>query len=149
MHRLLCFKRWTEYKVYVKADMGERRKMLNIWLKRTRYRGGVESTRLEAKDTKKYPRPKTAFWGQTLGQGHRRKCSPKKIIIRFSIFFSGVLKKRNQKISKKKFFYKKRSTKFQGFQKYCRSQAEDRAIFEDLKLRGQGLQNVSSRAPPL
>ena len=59
-HRLLCFHGWTD-KVYIKADMGERRKTLNIWLKRTRHRGGVEGARLEAKDTKKYPRPKKAL----------------------------------------------------------------------------------------
>ena len=63
-------------------------------------------------------------------------------------------------------------TKFQLFKKYCCPRAEDRAIFEDLRLRGQsqgqgldlrgqgqGLQNVfsrtssrprtSSRTPPL
>ena len=48
-------------KFILKADMGERRKTLNIWLKRTWDRGGVEGTRLEAKDTKTYPRPKTAL----------------------------------------------------------------------------------------
>ena len=58
-HRLLCFQGWTGKSL--KADMGERRKTLNIWLKRTRDRGGVEGTRLEAKDPKKYPRPKTAL----------------------------------------------------------------------------------------
>ena len=36
-------------------------------------------------------------------------------------------------------------TKFQLFKKLCCPRAEDRAIFEDLRLRGQGLQNVSSR----
>ena len=48
------------------------------------FRGGVEDTRLEAKvkDTKK-------FRGQ--GQGHRRKCSPKKGL---QNFFSGDLKKK-------------------------------------------------------
>ena len=48
-------------KFLIKVDMGERRKTLKIWLKRTRDRGGVEGTRLEAKDTKKYPKPKTAL----------------------------------------------------------------------------------------
>ena len=44
------------------------------------------------------------------------------------------------------------STKFQLFKKLCCPRAEDRAIFEDLRLqgqgldlRGQGLQNVSSK----
>ena len=54
-----------------------------------------------------------------------------------------------QVLSKKK----KRSS-----QKFCCPRAEDRPIFEDLRprgqgqgldLRGQGLQNVSSRTPPL
>ena len=52
-------------KFYIKADMGERRKTLNIWLKRTRDRGGVEGTRFEAKDTKKYPRPKKTAFSRT------------------------------------------------------------------------------------
>ena len=40
-------------------------------------------------------------------------------------------------------------------EKWCSPRAEDRAIFEDLRLRGQGLENVSSRprtssrSPPL
>ena len=47
-----CVSRGGLEKVYIKAEMGERRKTLNIWLKRTLDRGGVEGTRLEAKDTK-------------------------------------------------------------------------------------------------
>ena len=41
--------------------------------------------------------------------------------------------------------------KFLLFKKCCCPRAEDRAIFEDLRLRGhgQGHQNVSSRTPPL
>ena len=35
------------------------------------------------------------------------------------------------------------------FQAIYKILTEDRAIFEDLRLRGQGLQNVSSRTPPL
>ena len=62
-------------------------------------RGGVEDTRLEAKDTKKNPRPRTAFprtepleakdrnaRGQ--GQGHRRKRSQKKKVLK--IFFQAI-----------------------------------------------------------
>ena len=49
--------------------MGERRKTLKIWLKRTRDKGVVEGTRLEAKDTKKYPRPKTALSRRDLSKG--------------------------------------------------------------------------------
>ena len=44
-------------------------------------RGGVEDIRLEAKDTKKNPRPKTnpleAKDRNACGQGHRHRCSPK------------------------------------------------------------------------
>ena len=69
-------------------------------------RGGVEDTRLEAKakDTKKNPRPRTAFpRTDTLeamdrnarGQGHKRKCSPKKKRL-------GDLKKKKK--SSQKFF---------------------------------------------
>ena len=106
------------------------------------FRGGVEDTRLEAKakDTKKNPRPRpwprTAFprtdtleakdrnaRGQGQGPRTQAKCSPKK------------------KRSSQKFF--RRSPKL----------AEDWPIFEDLRPQGQGqgqgLQNVSSRTPPL
>ena len=45
-------------------------------------RGGVEDTRLEAKDTKKKPRPRTAFPRtdtlEAKDEGHKRKCSRKK-----------------------------------------------------------------------
>ena len=65
-------------------------------------------------------------------------------------------KKKKKKRSSQKFF--KRSTKFKHFKKYWCPRAEDRPIFEDLRPRGQGLdlrgqgqglQNVSSRTPPL
>ena len=52
-------------------------------------RGGVEDTRLEPKDTKKNSGPRTdpreAKARPLLGQGHRRKCSPKKKV--FKIIF--------------------------------------------------------------
>ena len=81
-------------------------------------------------------------------QGHRRKCSPKKKVF---TNFSGDL----QKQGLQKFF--QAIYKILAIQKIllC-SRAEDRAIFEDLKLRGQGQkldlrgqghQNVSSRTP--
>ena len=89
-------------------------------------------------------------------QGHRRRCSQKKGLQKF---FSGDFQKRKTKKNKKglcKFsarflaFFNKVLT----FQKTVR--AEDRAIFKDLRLRdqgldlrGQGLQNVFSRTPPL
>ena len=54
--------------------MGERRKTLKIWLKQTLDKDVVEGSRLEAKDTKNIRGQRQPF----LGQGHRRKCSPKK-----------------------------------------------------------------------
>ena len=66
-------------------------------------RGGVEDTRLEAKDTKKIQGQGQPFRGQTLSrprtgmleakdQGHRCKCSPKKEI--FKHFFRRSPKKK-------------------------------------------------------
>ena len=62
-------------------------------------------------------------------------------------FFSGILQKKGFKIifsgnlqnkrSSKQFF--RRSTKFSQFKKYCCPRAENRAIFEDLRLQSQGL----------
>ena len=126
-------------------------------------RGGVEDTRLEAKDTKKIRGQGQGqpFRGQTLSrprtgmleakakdQGHKRKCSPKK----------GLHKKFSSDPHEKTFSKKcfKRSTKFEQFKKYCCPRTEDRPIFEDLRPRGQGqgldlrgqgqgLQNLSSR----
>ena len=80
----------------MKVDMGERRKTLKIWLKRTRDRGVVEGTRLEAKDTKKSEAKDSPFEDRPfLGQGHRRKCSPKKNsnITVFKNFFYAFKKK--------------------------------------------------------
>ena len=48
--------------------MGERRKTLKIWLKRTRDRGGVEGTGLEAKETKNIQGQRQPFRGQTLSR---------------------------------------------------------------------------------
>ena len=148
-------------------------------------RGGVEDTRFKAKNAKKNPRPSQGqpFRGQTLSrpstgmlevkaknQGHRRKCSPKKGL---QNFFSGVLQKKVfkqffQAISKKKIFknFFQVIYKILTIQKYYCPRAEDKVIFEDLRLReqsqgldlrgrGHGLQNVSSRprtssrTPPL
>ena len=142
-------------------------------------RGGFEDTRLEAKATKKIRGQGQPFRGQTLSrrrtgmleakakdQGHKRKCSPKKKGLHKN--FSGDLKKKKR--SSQKFL--KRSPQKNVFQKifqalhtiltiqklrnWCCPRAEDRPIFEDLRprgqgldLRGQGLQNVSSRTPPL
>ena len=100
-------------------------------------------------------------------QGHKRKCSPKKKGLHKN--FLGDIQKKKKKRSSQKFF--KRSPRKNVFQKifqaihkiltiqkYCCPRAEDRPIFEDLRprgqglgldRRGQGLQNVSSRTPPL
>ena len=92
-------------------------------------RGGVEDTRLEteakAKNTKRNPRPRTAFprtdtfeakdrnaRGQ--GQGHKRKCSPKK---KKGLHknYSDDLQKKKKKRSSQIFF--KRSPQKNVFQK--------------------------------
>ena len=75
----------------------------------------------------------------------------------FKKFFSGDFSLRKTKKGFTNFLrgFWRFPTKFQRFKKYCWSRAEDRAIFEDLRLRGQGLQNLSSRprtssrTPPL
>ena len=78
-------------------------------------RDGVEITRLEAKDTKKFrgqgqtlsrPRPRTDPL-EAKDQGHRCKCSPNEKKV-FKIFFRAISKKRSSKI----FFRRKRSSKF-------------------------------------
>ena len=129
--------------------MGERRKTLKIWLKRTRDRGVIEGTRLEAKDTKKYPRPKTALSRTDLFQGKDTDASvlQKKIVIIWSskIFFT-CLKKKDLKffqvISKNKIKKSPKKTNFStknNLQNFKDSKntavLEPRtAIFENLKL---------------
>ena len=89
-----------------------------------RSRGGVEDTKLEAKDTKKIrgqgqgqpfrgktlSRPRTGMLEAT-DQGHKRKCSPKKNKV-FKNFFQALSSKKRLL----KFFFR-RSTKFQQFKK--------------------------------
>ena len=123
-------------------------------------RGGVEDTRLEAKDTKKIQGQGQPFRGQTLSRPRTGMLEAK------DTSASALQKKKkkkglhknfssdlHKKTFSKKFF--KRYTKFQQFKKYCCPRAEDRPIFEDLRSRGQGLQNLSSRprtssrTPPL
>ena len=89
--------------------MGERRKTLNIWLKRTRDRGGVEGTRLEAKNTKSIRGQRQPFRGKTLSRARTpAQVFSKKIIIRSSkIFFSGALKKTKSKNLQKTSFSSK------------------------------------------
>ena len=73
----------------------------------------------------------------------------------FKIFFLALSSKKRLP----NFFFR-RSAKFQQLKKKCCPRAEDRPVFEDLRPRGQGLdlrgkgqgqglQNVSSRTPPL
>ena len=115
----------------------------------------------QGKGLKKSPRPRTALPRtdsleakdrNARGQRHRRKCSPKKRSSK--VFFRRSPKKRSSK------FFSGDLQNFNDSKKYCCPRAEDRAIFEDLKLRdqGQGLdlrgqgqrhQNVYSRTPPL
>ena len=78
-------------------------------------RGGVEDTRLEAKDTKKIRGQGQPFRGQTLSrprtgmleakakdQEHKRKCSPKKKKVFTKIF--QAISKNEKKRSSQKFF---------------------------------------------
>ena len=88
-------------------------------------RGGVEDTRLEAKDTKNIQGQGQPFRGQTLSrprtgmleakdQGHKRKCSPKKGL--HKNFSSDLPKKKVfTKISTKKRFPKNVSSAPQNF----------------------------------
>ena len=65
---IYCASRGGLDKVYIKADMGKRRKTLKIWLKRTWDRGVVKGTRLEAKDTKNIRCQRQPFRGQTFSR---------------------------------------------------------------------------------
>ena len=76
-------------------------------------------------------------------QGHKRKCSQKKKF--FKNFFQAISKKifkiifqAFSSIKRLPKFLFRRSSKFQQFKKKCCPRAEDRAIFEDLRPRGQG-----------
>ena len=69
--------------------MGKRRKTLNIWLKRTRDRGGVEGTRLEAKAQKNIRGQRQPFRGQTLSRARTQ---------------AQVFSKKTKKMSLKNFF---------------------------------------------
>ena len=107
------------------------------------------------------PRPRTKDKGQ------RRKCSPKKKVFKiffqakkvFKNFFSSDLYLRKPKKRSLQIFCKVSGVFQRNFNglKIVLSSSRGRAIFEDLRLRGQdqGLQNVSSRprtssrTPPL
>ena len=116
-------------------------------------RGEVEGTRLEAKakDTKKFrgqgegqtfsrPRPRTKDTGASVLQKERSS----------KIFFRRSSLEENKKRSSQSF--REVSGVFQqNFNGSTNSAVLEpkTAIFEDLRLRGQGLQNLSSRTPPL
>ena len=87
--------------------MGERQKTLNIWLKRTRDKGGVEGTRLEPKDTKNIRSQRQPFRGQTLSRARTQVqvFSKKIIIIRSSKIFFRCSQK-NKKSPKQVFLQK-------------------------------------------
>ena len=133
-------------------------------------RGGVEDTRIEAKakHTKKirgqgqrqlfrihtFSRPRTGML-EAEDEEHKCKGSPKKnlqkLFSRFSAFFFQAIFKKNDVEKNLSAIYK-----ILTIQKIVlsSSRAEDKTIFEDLGLRGQGLdlrgqgqelQNVSSR----
>ena len=120
---------------------------------------------MESRTQGSRPRSRTQknFEAKAKDQGHRRKCSPKKKV--FKKFFQAISKKKVFKIffrrspreeNKKRsslIFHKVSGVFQQNFNRSrkCYPRAEDRAVFEDLRLRGQGqgLQNVSSRTPPL
>ena len=125
-------------------------------------------SRTQGSRPKPKPRPRTQkIRGQGQGPRTQAQVFSKKNKNGLQNFFSGDLKKRNKK-GLQNFFQvissKKTSSKifFQAIykistsQKKCCPRAEDRAIFEDLRPRGQGqrldlrgqgqgLQNVSSR----
>ena len=111
------------------------------------YISGVESRTQDSRPRiQKNLRPRTAFPRtdpleakdrNARGQRHRRTCSPKKSL---QSFFSGDLKKRSSKIFLKILTIKKKIL----------SSSRGQGNFRGLDLRGQGLQNVSSRTlPPL
>ena len=126
-------------------------------------RGGLEDTRLEAKDTKKIRGQGQPFRGQTLsrprtgmleakGQGPRTQAQVLSKTKKKGHHknFSGDLQKKKKKVFTK--IFQAISTKKRFPKK--RPRAEDRPIFEGLRPRGQGqgldlrgqeLQNLSSR----
>ena len=100
-------------------------------------------------------RPRTGMLeAKAKDQGYRRKCSRKKRLQNFfsggkgyKKCFSGNLQLRKTKKGLRKFSARfwRFPTKFQRFKKLCSPRAKDMAIFEALRLRGEGLQNVPSR----
>ena len=110
-------------------------------------RGGVEDTRLEAKDTKKIrghgqgqplSRQSTGMLqAKAKNYGHKRQVFSKKRLKKFFFNFSGDLKK---KVFKKIF---QAMYKILTIQKIMRSSSEDRAIFEDLGFKAKAKDSTS------
>ena len=137
-------------------------------------RGGVEDTRLEAKDKKKSEaKAKDSLSDDRHSRGQGQECSRPRPRTQAQVL-SKKKKRSSQKFFRrspqKKFFQKifQALHKILTIQKIVLSSSEDRPIFEDLKPRGQGqsqgldlrglgqgLQNLSSRprtswrTPPL
>ena len=74
-------------------------------------------------------------------QGHKCKCFPKKKGLKN--FFPSISKKRSRKNVFQPIY-----KNFNHSKNSAVPRAEDKAIFEDLRIWGQGLENVSSRTPP-
>ena len=135
--------------------MGERQKRLKTWLKRTEVESSTQGLRPRTQkksEAKNSPSEDKSF----RGQGH--KSSEKIIIIMYSKIFFRRFKK-NKKVFQKvlQVIPKKQSLKtnflgnLQNFNNLKNSAVLEPRTgqFEDLRLRGQGLQNVSSRTLPL
>ena len=90
---------------------------------------------LRTQGSRSRPRIQKKIRGQGKDQGHKCKCFPKK---------KCLSKKFSVDLQKKNYLEKHFSADLQNF-----NRAKNRAIFEYLRLRGQGLENVSSRTPPL
>ena len=125
-------------------------------------KGGVEDTRLEAKDRPSRgqgqgPRTQTQVFSKKRSSKFFFRRSQKKEGFKFFFlakkvfknFFSGDLYLRKPKKRSLQSFPKVSGVFQRNFKgsKICCPRAVDRAIFEDLRVRGQGqgLQNVSSR----
>ena len=99
----------------------------------------INQKKFEAKESPSEDRPsqgqgqESSRPAKVKDQGHRRKRSPKKKV--FKKIFQAISNWGKQKTSSQ--IFREVSKKFQRFKKYCCSRAEARAIFKDLRLRGQ------------
>ena len=118
-------------------------------------RGGVEDTRLEAKakDTKKSEaKAKDSLSEDRHSRGQGQECSrprPRTQAHVLSKKKKGLHKNFSGDLQKKKVLHKKKRSSKKSPKKEKRSSQKQKKIFEDLRPRGQGLQNLSSRTPPL